>query len=400
MIKKAMQILTWAQIPVLIVLINTFTWYSLIYSFLPSYVESINMPYFWKITTLTLFFLGIAGSALLGSILHAPLIKNFLFYWISAGAILTASLNQVETFFPICAFIIPLLLGVSIGLGFPLILALFAENTGIEKRGMFGGLIWAMTGFFILLIAIVIDTFSAHSKILVLVLWRILGLISPIMLKNKDRPHIASSLPSSIKEKRVLLYLLPWLMFCLVNWTEAPLVEYLFGQQFYITTIFFQFLLVGVFAFLGGVFSDKFGRKRIITVGFIFLGIEYALLSLFPSLLFVWYLYIVLDSIIWGAFAAVLFMAVWGDLAENRRKETYYLVGGLPYLLSGYLSILIKPFVASIRIDVAFSLASFFLFLAVIPLMYAPETLPEKTLKERELRGYIEKAKKIKEKFT
>jgi hypothetical protein len=32
--------------------------------------------------------------------------------------------------------------------------------------------------------------------------------------------------------------------------------------------------------------------------------------------------------------------------------------------------------------------------------MYAPETLPEKTLKERELKSYIEKAKKIKEKFT
>jgi hypothetical protein len=32
--------------------------------------------------------------------------------------------------------------------------------------------------------------------------------------------------------------------------------------------------------------------------------------------------------------------------------------------------------------------------------MYAPETLPEKKLRERELRGYIEKAKKIREKFT
>jgi hypothetical protein len=44
------------------------------------------------------------------------------------------------------------------------------------------------------------------------------------------------------------------------------------------------------------------------------------------------------------------------------------------------------------------SIASFFLFLAVIPLFYAPETLPEKEIKERELKGYIEKAKKIKEK--
>jgi len=43
----------------------------------------------------------------------------------------------------------------------------------------------------------------------------------------------------------------------------------------------------------------------------------------------------------------------------------------------------------------AFSIASFFLFVAVLPLVYAPETLPEKTMKDRDLKSYIEKAKKI-----
>jgi hypothetical protein len=32
--------------------------------------------------------------------------------------------------------------------------------------------------------------------------------------------------------------------------------------------------------------------------------------------------------------------------------------------------------------------------------MYAPETLAEKKIRERELEGYIEKAKKTKEKYT
>jgi hypothetical protein len=39
-----------------------------------------------------------------------------------------------------------------------------------------------------------------------------------------------------------------------------------------------------------------------------------------------------------------------------------------------------------------FSFASVFLFLAVLPLIYAPETLPEKTMKDRDLKSYIEKA--------
>jgi hypothetical protein len=48
----------------------------------------------------------------------------------------------------------------------------------------------------------------------------------------------------------------------------------------------------------------------------------------------------------------------------------------------------------------AFSLASFFLFVAVLPLMYAPETLPEKKIKDRELRDYLEKAKRTKDKYA
>jgi F0F1-type ATP synthase membrane subunit b/b' len=51
-------------------------------------------------------------------------------------------------------------------------------------------------------------------------------------------------------------------------------------------------------------------------------------------------------------------------------------------------------------LSTAFSLASFFLFLAVVPLMYAPETLSEKKIRDKELRDYLEKAKKTKEKYA
>jgi hypothetical protein len=130
------------------------------------------------------------------------------------------------------------------------------------------------------------------------------------------------------------------------------------------------------------------------------LGIEYATLSVFYISSTVSYLFMVLDGITWGFFFSVFFMTIWGDLGEGFEKEKYYTLGGLPFLLSNFVSVLVKPYVNVISPTAAFSFASFFLFLAVIPLMYAPETLPEKTLKERELKSYIEKAKKIKEKFT
>jgi len=47
---------------------------------------------------------------------------------------------------------------------------------------------------------------------------------------------------------------------------------------------------------------------------------------------------------------------------------------------------LVKPYVGIIHAGTAFSLASFFLLLAVLPLIYAPETLLEKRIRERELK--------------
>ena len=67
-------------------------------------------------------------------------------------------------------------------------------------------------------------------------------------------------------------------------------------------------------------------------------------------------------------------------------------------MISSYISVVVAPYVEVISISAAFSLASFFLFLAVLPLMYAPETLPEKKIELRRLRKYVEGARKVKEK--
>jgi hypothetical protein len=124
------------------------------------------------------------------------------------------------------------------------------------------------------------------------------------------------------------------------------------------------------------------------------------MLSILPTSQISISIFTVLDGIAWGIFALIFFIVVWGDLAENKAKDKYYLLGELPFLISSYISVVVAPYVDVISISAAFSLASFFLFLSVLPLMYAPETLPEKKIKERELKQYIDKAKKTKEKYT
>ena len=61
---------------------------------------------------------------------------------------------------------------------------------------------------------------------------------------------------------------------------------------------------------------------------------------------------------------------------------------------------MLSPLLTAIDTTLVFSFASVFLFLAVLPLIYAPETLPEKLMKDRDLKSYVENAKKKAQKET
>jgi hypothetical protein len=66
-------------------------------------------------------------------------------------------------------------------------------------------------------------------------------------------------------------------------------------------------------------------------------------------------------------------------------------------LLSSFMySFISQIFSETVQI---FTFASFFLFIAILPLVYAPETLPEKIMKEKDLKFYVEKAQKIAQKY-
>jgi len=142
------------------------------------------------------------------------------------------------------------------------------------------------------------------------------------------------------------------------------------------------------------------GRKRIIIFGYVMLGLGYAILGLFPNEIISWYLYITVDGIAWGIFALFFFLIMWGEIAEDRTKDKFYLLGIMPFLASTYIELLVEPYARMVSVFASFSLASFFLFVAVLPLVYAPETLSEKSIKHRELKSYLEKAMKTKEKYT
>ena len=383
-------------IPAFILVVNSFSWYSFMSVVFTSVVDNLQMALAETWGLFGGFYAGIAVSAILGHYMFRRSRNSLLLLWIFLGVIASMLFNLIEIGSYSVALAVSLFQGISIGLGLPSALAYFADLTRYETRGRLGGITYGVSAIAMFILLYSWSLIGSSVSLFVLPIWRGLGLVLFAVFMRRvsfENSQNTSSKSSILGDRRLILYLIPWVMFCLVNWIEAPIVEAIFGD-FYSFVISAEFAISAIFAVIGGIFADVVGRKRGIIAGFILLGTEYAALSLVPDMLFSHYLYMILDGVSWGMFSVVFFMVLWGDLAESNRKEKYYVIGGLPYLLSNFLSVLVEPFIGGINVSTAFSIASFFLFLAVLPLMYAPETLPDKIIKKRELENYLEKAQK------
>jgi MFS family permease len=366
-------------------------------------VKEVNLHETEKLLLFAMYFLGILISAIIGSRFFTYTHIKFLYLWLLMGAVATSLLIIIFSNNILINFLLSFFLGVSVGIGLPSCLSYFADSTSIENRGSVGGIIWSCIGLVVLFFAFLFFTFGMREAIFALTFWRIFGCISFLLLTRQHVKFVVQKSPNYfeiLRKRDVILYLFPWIMFSVINFSEIPILEKVFGSESFIFMQFAEYIFASIFASVGGIVADVIGRKRVIITGFVMLGIEYAIMSFSLGSLVALYLFIILDGLTWGFFFSVFLTTIWGDLGEGHEKEKYYVLGGLPFLLAKFASLLVEPYVSVISPTAAFSFASFFLFLAVIPLMYAPETLPEKAMKERELKSYIEKAKKIREKFT
>lgn len=387
--------------PAFVIVVNTLVWYIISLSVLSSMIDDLSTQGQLEGLLYSSYYLATAFSAILGAIILPRLKGIGISLWMLFGAVMSLIMLSIPSNVEWINLLIVIILGISIGSGLPSTLAYFANRAPIHKRGFFGGVSWGAIGFMILLLLFFMSIFGTLYGLLALFIWRLIGFGVFTLLDNRrqisNNIKKVESYRNILRKKDVLLYLLPWVMFSLVNFIEAPILIGLMGNLA-TTLAFVEFVIVGFFALIGGTLADRIGRKRVVIAGFVFLGINYAALSVFYANPISWYLYTLLDGVTWGMFAAVFFMALWGDLAMNSKKEKYYVLGGLPYLLSGFLPILVQTYILSVPPSMAFSVASFFLFIAVLPLIYAPETLPEKHIKDRELKSYIEKAKQVAQK--
>jgi MFS family permease len=392
-----------ANLPVFFTLLGAFLWYYLALNVMTAISVSLKTDY---LLLMLMHSTGVILAGAIGLVLSGKRYK-LLVAWTILGAV-TSLLPLADPSFAFLNLqLICFAWGSSLGLGMPACLSMFAEVVPIEKRGRFGGLSLMLS----FLLAVLINSIAQPLGLLFVFLSfgiiRLLGLIPLLKLGlGKKALVIQKRVPSysmsTFFDKRFYLYIAPWLLFNFVDTLEGLLlrgiVRSAFAEYFSLMQLVLLFSL-SVFALMGGVLCDMFGRRPAIILGLSIMGIAYAIISIAQASLLAWFFFFISDGIATGMFLTVFVALVWGDLAPEGSEPSYYYAGNLPLFLATIIQFFLVGSMTSLSPTNAFSLAAFFLFLAVLPILFAPETLPERKLRERELRGYIEKAKKTKEKL-
>ena len=394
------------QIAVFALLFNTLSWYYIGRLMIPKIGYAFSETSFESLSLEVAYSSSIIVAGIVGAFFLAKIRKRRFFYsWVIIGVFTSLFLVVPLGSSLLATLSVTCMLGASLGIGTPLCLSYFKESVSANKRATVGGIVLFSTILSAPLVLITMPTLDLLHSAVLCALWRVWSL--PFLLlvpQNETAPtpepkvEKAPSLLSILRNRAFYLYFAAWLMFVLVDGLEAEVVARpAQDYQFLIRLIEPSF--TGLSALVAGFVSDWIGRKRVLIFGFASLGIAYATVGLFSGLWISWLFYFAIDGIALGLLWVLFMIVLWGDLSETG-SERFYAVGETPFFLTQIISVLLAPYVALIPEGSSFSLAAFFLFLAVLPLLYAPETLPEKTIKDRELQNYVKKAQKTKEKFT
>lgn len=382
---------------------NAFIWYSYSFNYLRIALDAQGLLNQYLGT------IGVHFACLFVALIIGQIVSNrmkdrstFLKWWTIAG--IPLSLLIILTGMNLEGIMIfAAIAGVNFGFGIPVCLGHFAANTEPSHRAKIGGIMFLIIGAGGLILSM-IGTGNVITAALILATWRIIGYLSIVKIKPEERnlkqPQI--SYKQVISNRSFVLYYVPWVMFLLVNSLAFPVIESklvntnILSAELVQDSSRIEFVLAGISAAFVGFFADSKGRKRLAVAGFALLGLAYAILGFTSGTLTGWWVYTLIDGTAWGILAMIFVFTIWGDLAEGRKSEKIYALGLMPYLLSTFLRYAAGSAVANAINDFAmiFSFFSFFLFIAVLPLVFAPETMSEQIIKQNELKSYVEKAKK------
>jgi MFS family permease len=279
-------------------------------------------------------------------------------------------------------------------------LTYFWSLTAPEERGRVAGL----NGFFSILTSFtiyagVVGTLDFHGAV-VLGIVLSLGPLVVILLKPKKTVLTAKKDDTGCyPEKRtVILYLIPWIMFSLINVTLAKNISFHISQQvpasLYLFLIVLQSIGTILGALSGGVTADFFGRRVSLAFSLTLYGISSALAGIASSFAVLYFVYFA-NGLSWGILLAMYSFVVWGDLSNKKNSAKMYAIGFIIFYVAQGIGLIPTGQMFQMPLFSSALVSCLLIFLSNIPIFLAPELLPSVFRERIRLKWHMSAVKKI-----
>ena len=344
-----------------------------------------------------LFYIATVVSGIGGSLLSEKVERRrLLFFCVTLAFLSTISLTILEGWE--ISLLLSILLGVSFGLPFPIYQALLTESTKIVSRGRIAGIVISCT-FAIVVIILLLATFLGLAKMDLVIICVALNatsflalLAGPVQREIGPRRTWSDILYSANFSR----YAVPWLIFNIANGLLFLGKISAKIESVAVAGSALEFFITIFTALAAGFLADRIGRKQPMIAGLVILGIGYAFFGLVASVES-YLTYLIVEGIAWGLIAVIYMQVILGDIsADSGSKERYYAVGGLmiPFLTRTAFSVGQELTGLTVPVSWLSTVLSIITFLSVIPLLRAPETLPEQLIRKRQIKEHIDKVGK------
>jgi hypothetical protein len=341
----------------------------------------------------------IAITFIAGSFFIHKLNKLHLIY-MSSGifSIIAASLLLVS--FEVLRLIMVFLMGILFSIGFLSFFEFFWGLSVPEERGRISGLIGSIASpFYFFVVIVAADTLNFLGTIILSVVISLGIILSGVLLRIKNAESIAKKYNRAYSpEKRtIFLYLIPWLLFSLINTTLARNTTLDIAQQvsssFYLVLLILQLLGVIIGALVGGTIADLFGRRLPLTLSLSLYGASAVLSGLFINNEMLAFSYII-NGLSWGVLFTLYIFVIWGDLANKENCAKVYSIGVVTYFSTEGIGLLTR---ISAPIIVTSLISCLLIFMLIIPIALAPELLPSDFRRKIRMKRHMNAVKKIKQ---
>jgi MFS family permease len=194
-----------------------------------------------------------------------------------------------------------------------------------------------------------------------------------------------------LRSKTFGSYAIPWLIFNIANGllSFGKLSDQIENIKILGTAL--EFFATIFTALAAGFIADRIGRKQPMMAGLVVLGIGYAFFGLVNSQ-DSYIVYLIVEGIAWGLIAVIYMQVILWDISANSgSKERYYALGGImiPFLTRTVFLVGQEISGLTVAANSLSTILSIITFLSVIPLLRAPETLPENIMRERKLKKHV-----------